>query len=203
MALEVAAAFAAFRRDDPAEIARIQSDDRRDGAAQRRDDDVARLPVGQRLAGLGIDDLEQIQVFHDVQAALMRTFKAAESGFVDPIVVVNLRAERFAQVGSAASHRVGSQKRRNELAVHFGEISIQFGFTDLGQLAEVFWKAHPDVRAEIERHFDLAPGGCHQPAAGGQRHHTQVVVESLVDGPTQIGQPAGGRNLCDVARAGA
>jgi len=51
------------------EIARIQSDDRRDGAAQRRDDDVARLPVGQRLAGLGIDDLEQIQVFHDVQAA--------------------------------------------------------------------------------------------------------------------------------------
>jgi len=130
----------------------------------------------------------------------MRTFKAAESGFVDPIVVVNLRAERLLKVGPQRAIRVGSQKRRNELAVHFGEISIHSVLQTLASLAEVFWKLNPDVSCRNRTPFRSgALVGVTSPLRWSAASHPGS-RESLVDGPTQIGQPAGGRNLCDVAR---
>src|SRR5882757_9761813 len=183
---KVATAIATFRCDNSSEIAGIQPDDRRYRTAERRDHDIASLAVRQRSAGLDIDDLKQKKIFHDVQTALMRAFKAAERDLIDPVIVVDLCAERLLKIGTQGAVRVGPEKRRNKLAIHFREIPVQLRFANLCQLAEVFGKAHPDISAEIESHLDLAPGGSDDPAARGQRHDAQIVMAGLVDAPAEV-----------------
>ena len=74
------AAAGARSRGAGGDVARAVADDRQRLLGERREDQLAPLPVGQRLAGLRVDDLGEEVVLEDVQAALVRALLRRRRG---------------------------------------------------------------------------------------------------------------------------
>src|SRR5690606_22007127 len=135
---EAAAAGTRPVRDYPNEIAHVVANDRRDIAVQDRDDGIADLAIGNRLAGVDILDLQENAILHDMKAVLILALEGRRTHLVRAVVVIDRTAPQVLKLVAQRIVGVGAKVGADQLGVQFADVAAKFIAGDLCKLSQIF-----------------------------------------------------------------
>ena len=143
-----ASAGAGGARDDSAAVAGLEAEHRQRLAGEGGDDDFAEFAVGQRPAGVVVDDLGDVVVVPDVQAAVVGAVhaeRADAAGLGHAVDVEDLDAEAAVD---ALAHFAGEGLRAEDADLEGGQLLLLL-LEHLHDAHGVGDDAGDDARAEV------------------------------------------------------
>ena len=191
------AAAGARRVLDAREVARAVADHRAAGAVERREDELARLAVGERLERLGVDDLRVEVVLEDVQARAVGAV-AADAGAGDLGEAVDVVRDEAGVLLDLVAHLLGPGLGAEDAVLQghlLAEVdALLVAFVD--DVQEVARRARDRGDAEVLHQHQLAVGV----AAGDGQHRAAVGLGAVVQHEAAGEEAVAVGDLHDVVR---